>query len=89
MNADAAVEHALFDLRDALAVDGRVGELGLDVCVERGHVVVRGAISTEARRSAVEPLAREILNGHGIDLPVDNATHVPGAGEPVERPEEL
>jgi hypothetical protein len=86
---DAALRHALFEVRDSLAVDGRVGELGLDVCVERDHVVVRGAISTEARRAQVEALVRDVLATHGIDLPVDNATHVPGAGEPSAFPEEL
>lgn len=93
MNDHAAVEHALVHVRDALATDGRVGELGLDVRMEpsaRGaSVTVRGAVSTDARRAAIVDLVAEVLRDHGVDLPVVDATEVPCADEPAGEPERL
>ena len=79
----------LLHVRDALAVDGRVGELGLDVCIERQRVVVRGAVSTDARRAEIATLVHGVLTASDLDLPVDNLTHVPGAGEPTDEPEQM
>jgi hypothetical protein len=89
MNDDAASEHTLVHVRNALATDGRVGELGLDVRLQHGAVVVRGAVSTETRRQGVVELVTEVLRAHGIDLGVVNETSVPASEEPHERPERL
>ena len=50
---DPPVEHVLLHVRDALATDSRVGELGLDVTQDADGVVVRGAISNAARKEAL------------------------------------
>jgi hypothetical protein len=89
MNSDAASEHTLVHVRNALATDGRVGELGLDVRLRGDAVVVRGAVSTETRRQGVTALVAEVLQAHGVDLRVVNETSVPASDEPDERPERL
>jgi osmotically-inducible protein OsmY len=50
-------------ISDALAQDGRVGELGLEVHVSDDGVSVSGRVTTEARRSAVEAVVEEIVPG--------------------------
>lgn len=89
MNDDAAGEHTLVHVRSALATNGRVGELGLDVRIRDGAVVVRGAVSTETRRDGVIALVTEVLREHGVDLAVVNETTVTESDEPTERPERL
>lgn len=83
------VEHVAVHVRDELATDGRVGELGLDVAIEGAAVVVRGAVSTQARRSAVDLIVGEVLAAHGLDLAIRNETAVPASAEPDRRPERL
>jgi hypothetical protein len=86
--------HILSHVRDTLATDERVGELGLDVHAEPGEgtvevVVVRGAVSTEARKAGVVPLVTEVLRAHDHDCPVRDETHVPAAGVPDHEAEAL
>lgn len=54
---DYAVEH----LRDALATDVRVAEMGLDVRIAAGKVFLTGQVSTEERRRMVGVVAGEVL----------------------------
>jgi hypothetical protein len=87
--------HVLAHVRDALATDERVGELGLDVCSEpdpaggADEVVVRGAVSTAGRKAGVVPVVTEVLRQHGVALPVRDETTVPPAGVPEEEAEAL
>ena len=60
------LDHVLAHARDALATDGRVGELGLEVvAIDGAMVVVRGAISTPSRQIEVVPVVVEVLAAHG------------------------
>jgi hypothetical protein len=83
------VEHVLIHVRDALAIDGRVGELGLDVTCEDDAVVVRGAISTAARKEALVPVARAVLAEYECVLDVRDETEIPAADKPDREPEQL
>jgi hypothetical protein len=71
-------------IRTALAEDPRVGELGLEVTVEPGLVMVAGEVATAERRAAVEQVVREVAPGHRLE---DRMTTVvlggPGEAEPV------
>jgi hypothetical protein len=83
------IEHVLFHVRDTLAADSRVGELGLDVEVVAGTVVVSGPISTRARREGVGEVVREVLRSYGSDLAVRNDTYVTETSAPDREPEQL
>jgi hypothetical protein len=83
------VDHVLMHVRDALATDSRVGELGLDVSHEHDEVVVRGAVSNPARKEALLPVAREVLEQYGCALVVRDETEIPAAGAPDRDPEQL
>ena len=83
------IEHVLIHIRDTLATDGRVGELGLDVSCEGDVVVVRGAVSASARQDAVAGLVREVLGQYGCVLPVRDETEIPASEAPERDPEEL
>ena len=83
------IEHVLIHIRDTLATDGRVGELGLDVSCEADVVVVRGAVSATARQDAVADLVREVLVQYGCELAVRDETQIPAAEAPDREPEEL
>jgi hypothetical protein len=83
------VDHVLMHVRDALATDSRVGELGLDVSHEHDEVVVRGAVSNSARKEALLPVAREVLEQYGCALVVRDETKIPAAGAPDRDPEQL
>ena len=83
------IDGVLIHVRDALATDGRVGELGLDVVSENGVIVVRGAVSTAARRGSVCELVSEVLRQYGVDADVRDETHVPEASAPTRAPERL
>ena len=53
-------------VQEALARDGRVGELGIAVDIADGMVVVQGVVPTEERRDAIEEVIREMLPDHEI-----------------------
>jgi hypothetical protein len=83
---DPTTEHIVIHIRDALATDGRVGELGLDVSHERvagiDTIVVRGAVSTDERKAAVATVVVEVLQANGLDCAVRDETDVPHATPP-------
>ena len=58
-------------LHEALAMDARVGELHLSVTVDGSAVAVSGKVATEARRSAVEAVVRELAPGRELDNQVE------------------
>jgi hypothetical protein len=80
------VEHLLTRISDALALDGRVGELGLDVREEAGslgrRIVVSGHVSTAERKHAIVAVVGEVLSAHADDAEVVDLTVVPVAGRP-------
>jgi hypothetical protein len=55
--ADYAIER----LRDALATDERVAEMGVQVRIAAGKVFLTGQLPTEERRRAVGVVAGEVL----------------------------
>jgi hypothetical protein len=74
-------------ISDALAMDDRVGELGLQVHAEPGptacgRIIVTGHVSTPARYDAVTVVAEEVVRDHGADCEVVNATEVSVVARP-------
>jgi hypothetical protein len=53
-------------VQEALARDGRVGELGIGVDISDHLVTVQGIVPTEERRAAIEEVVGELLPGHEI-----------------------
>lgn len=53
-------------LRDALAADERVAEMGVQVRVVAGAVFLTGSVPTAGRREAVGAVAAEILPDHEV-----------------------
>ncbi len=51
-------------LRDALAADPRVSELGLQVHIVAEHLFVTGQVSTPERVEAVSEIAARVLPDH-------------------------
>jgi hypothetical protein len=54
-------DYAIERLRDALATDARVAEMGLQVRIAAGKVFLTGQVPTEERRRAVGVVAGEVL----------------------------
>jgi hypothetical protein len=81
--------HVIVHVRDALATDARVGELGLDVVADRDGLVVRGTINNVARRSCIVAVATEVLRSHGIELDVLDETELSSTAAPTTEPEQL
>lgn len=54
-------DYAIERLRDALATDVRVAEMGLEVRIAAGKVFLTGQVPTEERRRAVGVVAGEVL----------------------------
>ena len=73
---DYLVQH----VREALALDPRVGELELGVDVRGAKLFVTGSVQTEERRRAVGEVASEVAP----DLELHNQVRVaePPAGDP-------
>ena len=80
-------EHLLTRISDALALDGRVGELGLDVHEEAGptgrRIVVSGHVSTAERKHGIVAVVTEVLTSHGDDAEVIDRTEVALAARPA------
>ncbi len=66
----------------ALASDPRVQELGLHTVLDGGDLIVRGPVSTEARKAGVLPVVSEVVDSLGVALAVRDETAVPGHGAP-------
>lgn len=71
-------EYVVQHLREALAQDPRVSELGLDVVVRGGALHVTGVVSTEERRAAVADVAAHIAPDWTV---LNDTTVVRYAGE--------
>ena len=54
-------DYAIQRLREALATDERVAEMGLEVRIAAGKVFLTGQVPTEERQHAVGVVAGEIL----------------------------
>jgi hypothetical protein len=61
----------------------------LDVAYEEDMVVVRGAVSNPARKDALVPLVREVLDQYECALGVRDETEIPALGATDREPEQL
>ena len=59
-------DYAVQRLRDALAADERVAEMGVQVRLVAGKVFLTGQVATEERRRAVGEVAAEVLPEYEI-----------------------
>jgi hypothetical protein len=66
-------------LRDALAADPRVSDLGLHVHIVADHVFVTGQVATQERVDAVSEIGARVLPDHVVhnDLRVITLDDVP------------
>lgn len=53
-------------LKDTLAADQRVAEMGVQVRLVAGKVFLTGQVATEERRQAVGTIAGEVLPGYEV-----------------------
>ena len=65
-------------VREALAQDPRVGELGVDVQIDEEAVVLRGVVTSAERREAAAEVARDLAP----DRTVRNETTIEAFDEP-------
>ena len=70
-------DYAVQRLREALATDDRVAEMGVQVRVVAGKVFLTGQVATDERREAVGVVATEVLP----DYEVHNETVVTAVGD--------
>ena len=70
-------DYAVQRLRDALATDERVAEMGVQVHVVAGKVFLTGQVATAERQEAVGTVATEVLP----DYEVHNQTFVTPVGD--------
>lgn len=59
-------DYAIQRLRDALATDERVAEMGVQVRMVAGKVFLTGQVATPERQQAVGTVAAEILPEHEL-----------------------
>lgn len=64
--AHEPTEYLVQHVKEALATDERVSELGLEVEIHGSDVYLSGTVATEARRGASEEVVRELLPGRTI-----------------------
>lgn len=70
-------DYAIQRLRDALATDERVAEMGVQVRAVAGKVFLTGQVATSERQAAVGAVAAEVLP----DYEVHNETVVTPVGD--------
>ncbi len=70
-------DYAMQRLRDALATDERVAEMGVQVRAVAGKVFLTGQVPTPERQQAVGVVAREVLP----EYEVHNETVVTAVGD--------
>jgi hypothetical protein len=71
-------------VRDALAQDPRVGELGVDVVVDGETVTLSGTVASAESREAVADVARELLPERRVRNETATVALAPAAGAEVE-----
>ena len=59
MTADEPKQYLIAHIREALAKDGRVNELDIDVAVAGGRIFLTGEVATAKRRDAITEVLRE------------------------------
>jgi osmotically-inducible protein OsmY len=69
-------DYAIQRLREALAADGRVAEMGVQVRLVAGKVFLTGQVATPERQQAIGSIAKDVLP----DYEVHNETVVTVVG---------
>jgi osmotically-inducible protein OsmY len=59
-------DYAIQRLRDALASDERIAEMGVQVRTVAGKVFLTGQVATDERRQAIGALATEVLPDYEV-----------------------
>ncbi len=59
-------DYAIQRLRDALATDERVAEMGVQVRIAAGKVFLTGQVATPERQQAVGTVATEVLPNYEV-----------------------
>ena len=59
-------DYAIQRVREALAADERVAEMGVEVRIAAGKVFLTGQVPTEERRHAVGVVAGEVLPDYDV-----------------------
>ncbi|WP_232291672.1 BON domain-containing protein [Frankia sp. QA3] len=78
-----ADEYLAGELHERLAEDPRVAELGLEVVVADGRILVEGEVATDARRRAVADVLAEAAPGRPVRNEVTITGHATAADEPA------
>ncbi|WP_248841078.1 BON domain-containing protein [Frankia sp. AgKG'84/4] len=75
-----ADEYLAGDLHELLAEDPRVAELGLEVAVREGYILVAGEVATDARRRAAAQVITEAAPGRPVrnDITITGRTTADG-----------
>ena len=73
-------EYLTEHIREALARDDRVNDLGVHVTMTRGGIFLTGEVMTQERRNAITEVVRELVP----DLEVHNQTTVSAYAEPPD-----
>jgi osmotically-inducible protein OsmY len=76
-------EYKSQQIRDVLAQDDRVGELGLEVHIDHGQVSVSGTVTTQQRLAAIDIVVHELMPGAALDNKVTVVSMGPPAVERV------
>lgn len=84
MTKDVEDHYLVEQIRQALARDERVNELGLTVEVSQGVATISGTVSTQQRKDAVEQVVAELVPGYSVS----NETTV-ASGQETEEVEDL
>jgi osmotically-inducible protein OsmY len=76
-------QYVIAHVRDGLATDPRVVELGIDVEVANGSLVLLGRVGSSELRDAAAEVAAELAPGYAIrnELEVVDLTSPPAAPE--------
>ncbi|WP_261570410.1 BON domain-containing protein [Frankia gtarii] len=83
MDLAEADEYLAGELHDRLAEDPRVAELGLEVMVADGRILVEGEVATDVRRRAVADVLTEAAPGRPVRNEVTVTGRVTVADEPA------
>lgn len=81
---DEPKQYLIAHIREALAEDGRVNELDVDVAVAGGRIFLTGEVATAQRRDAITEVLRERFPDYDIANEVSVASIAPaGEAEPL------
>jgi hypothetical protein len=81
--SEEPAEYVIAHIRERLAADGDVAELGVGVTIHGDRVFLDGAVYSEEHREAIVAAAREVAAGY--EICADITVSEPADGAPEER----